>query len=285
MEVPNWLRIVLLLLSLVSFLPQLQRLYLLKHTSGLSLFYVLYHLVVATELFTVSFVFVVNYAAERHKPDIFVHDPLNASDKINLAQFTLVWVLWLMIFTLCLIYSSDLSLGLRIAVASLYISFLLISVAPAFIDAATDTFGGKGHDLVLGIFTGFHVFYVNPVVDLFEIPALYAQARITSQRAPGSGLGALSLLSVAMQAVLFALLAPAWLGRLAYPWERFSGGVSMPVVVNWFLIVGFVPFDYGVFAITQFVLLLIAVWRSLHHGQLSGVSAGETEPLLGAPWA
>lgn len=86
---------VLLLLSFVSFLPQLRRLWLLKDTSGLSLFYVLCNLVIATELFTVSFVAVVNYATELRKPDIFVHDPPNAGDKINLAQFALVWVLWL----------------------------------------------------------------------------------------------------------------------------------------------------------------------------------------------
>jgi hypothetical protein len=83
-------------LSFVSFLPQLRLLYARKDSVGLSLFYLLFNLIVATELFTLSFLLVVNYAREEGGgADLFVHNPPDTGDRINLAQFTLVWVLWL----------------------------------------------------------------------------------------------------------------------------------------------------------------------------------------------
>lgn len=117
MELPNWLRMwvliarqrsgfmladkrsALLLLSFVSFLPQLWLLYMRKDSAGLSLYYLLFNLIVATELFTLSFLFVVNYAREeKGKPNMFVHDPPDVGDTINLVQFSLVWVLWLVMY-------------------------------------------------------------------------------------------------------------------------------------------------------------------------------------------
>jgi uncharacterized protein with PQ loop repeat len=90
-------RSALLLLTFVSFLPQLRLLYVRKDSSGLSLFYVLFNLIVATELFTFSFLLVVNCPRDESNglPDLFIHDPPNVGDSINLAQFALVWVLWL----------------------------------------------------------------------------------------------------------------------------------------------------------------------------------------------
>jgi hypothetical protein len=83
-------------LSFVSFLPQLRLLYVRKDSAGLSLFYLLFNLIVATELFAISFLLVVNSGLEeKGKPNLFVHNPPDTGDNINLAQFTLVWVLWL----------------------------------------------------------------------------------------------------------------------------------------------------------------------------------------------
>lgn len=81
------------MLTFVSFLPQIRLLWARKDSSGLSLYYVLFNLVVATELFTISFFSIVNCRAE--ELSTFVHNPPDAGDIINLAQFTLVWVLWL----------------------------------------------------------------------------------------------------------------------------------------------------------------------------------------------
>jgi hypothetical protein len=162
------------------------------------------------------------------------------------------------------------------------LAFLLVSVVPIFVDAATnDPYNDQYRGWGIGLFSGFHLLYINPVVDLLGFAALYAQARVVTSRTPGSGLGALSLVGLGAQAFVFALLAPAWLWRLVFPWEEFYSPAAM-----WFLAVGFVPFDYAVFAVTQFVLLLIVVrrrrGRPCHGGNFLGSSAGETEPLLGS---
>jgi hypothetical protein len=64
-----------------------------KDSSGLSLYYVLFNLVVATELFTFSFLFIVNCRDE--ELSVFIHSSADTGDVINLVQFALVWVLWL----------------------------------------------------------------------------------------------------------------------------------------------------------------------------------------------
>jgi hypothetical protein len=148
------------------------------------------------------------------------------------------------------------------AVAAIHLSLLLISVVPIFVDAATDISRDPYHGLGIDIFTGFHTLFVNPVVDILGFTALYAQARIIRAQAPTSGLGALSLVGLAVQAVVFALFAPAWLGRLVFPWAEFGGGmVNSAAVMSWFELVGFVPFDNAVCAVAQFVLLLILLLR------------------------
>jgi len=89
----------LLLLSFIAFLPQLWLLWVRKDSSGLSLSYALCNLIGATELFTLSFLLLVNYAGEAlNKPSLFVHySPPTVGDRINLAQFTLIWVLWVLL--------------------------------------------------------------------------------------------------------------------------------------------------------------------------------------------
>ncbi|KAK3299829.1 uncharacterized protein B0H64DRAFT_379247 [Chaetomium fimeti] len=280
MELPNWLSIVLLLLSFTSFLPQLWLLWVRKDSSGLSLFYVLWNLIVATELFTLSFLLVVNYGDPGGPVDIFVHYPLSVGDRINLAQFTVVWVLWVVIFATCLAWRSNTDHGRRKAVSAIYVLFLLISVIPVFVDALREHSTDRNHTWVLALFGGLHVLFINPIVNFLGIAALFAQARILMGRTPGSGLGALSLVGLATQGATFALLAPLWLWRLWFSWNQIpnQGWLHWQVLGQWFRMVGFVAVDYAVFAGAQSVLLFIAVRRELHN---SGASAGETAPLLG----
>jgi hypothetical protein len=86
----------LLLLSFASFLAQPQLLWVRGDSSGISLYYVLFNLIVASELFTVSFFHVVNNRVERSQ--FFVHQPPTVGDRLNLAQFAVVWVLWLLLY-------------------------------------------------------------------------------------------------------------------------------------------------------------------------------------------
>jgi hypothetical protein len=81
----------LLLASAMSFGPQLHHTFSRRDSTGISTFYVLFNLISATEQFALTFFFV-NYAEDS---DFFVHHPRNAGDWINLAQMSVVVVLWL----------------------------------------------------------------------------------------------------------------------------------------------------------------------------------------------
>ncbi|KAH8903038.1 hypothetical protein BR93DRAFT_981643 [Coniochaeta sp. PMI_546] len=278
--VPNWLRIALLLLSFASFQPQLRLLWMRRDSSGISLYYVLCNLIVATELFTISFFYVVNNRVEGSQ--FFVHNPPNVGDSIDLAQFALIWVLWLLLFTACLAYPSDRDRDSRTTVSAIYVSFLLISLVPLFVDAALDDPADQYHKWGLAFFSGAHIFLVNFIVTMLGFAAPYIQAQTIIARPPGSGPGALSLVGLAAQAVIFALLAPTWLGRLVFPWEELGAGlVNWNVLKTWYQLVGFVALDHAVFAIVQAFLLWLAV-RHGRDGSPPGVPAGETAPLLGS---
>lgn len=81
------------MLSLASFLPQLQLLCLRRNSSGISLYYVLFNLVVTTEIFTIDLAILTGVEGS----DIFVHNPASPGDWLNLAQFGIVWVMWLLV--------------------------------------------------------------------------------------------------------------------------------------------------------------------------------------------
>lgn len=82
-----------------------------------------------------------------------------------------------------------------------------------------------------------------------------------------------------VQGVVFPLLALSWLWRLPFPWDGIGANwQSLNCMVPG---CGFVPINYAVFAAAQLVLLKLAMRRGLDREDSSGVSDGETEPLLG----
>jgi hypothetical protein len=91
---------ILLVATILSFVPQLRLLLLRRDSSGLSLYYVLFNLVVSTELFTMAFFWVVNanVVDPRSGSEVFARRPPNTGDWINLAQLTAVWVLWFLTY-------------------------------------------------------------------------------------------------------------------------------------------------------------------------------------------
>jgi hypothetical protein len=134
------------------------------------------------------------------------------------------------------------------------------------------------------MFSAIHLIFVIPVTNLLGIAALVAQACTVMGKPPGSGLGALSLVGLAAQGVVFTLLTLSWPWRLVFIWDEIEREDVLKWVVlkAWLEVLGFVAIDHAVFALGQFVLLWLAVRRGLGYGDGSGVSAGETEPLLGS---
>lgn len=127
-----------------------------------------------------------------------------------------------------------------------------------------------------GLFTGFHIMLLNPPITLLGVASLYPQACAIRRRPRGSGPGALSLVGLAVQAVLFLLLGLTWSGRLAWGYPIFGRAFS-----SWFQMVGYVPVDYIIFAAVQGVLLYIAVRHSGWHARDDEARvARERDPLL-----
>ncbi|VBB84422.1 Putative protein of unknown function [Podospora comata] len=296
MEVPDWLRGIFLILTLLSFEPQIARIYHRRDSTGISLYYVLFNLIIATELFTISFFHLVNNRCEGS--DSFAHDPPNLGDLFNLAHFTAVWIAWIIILLLTIIYSPTTRDTSNIML--IYVSFLTISLIPLFLDALFADTADPYHKWVLGFFSAIHMMFINPGVFFLCFLAMGAQAReIIRHRHEDS---ALSLLGLAVQAVLFAVLSVTWSGRLVFQWDKIPDGnfLNWRVFVFWFQAVGFVVYDYAVFAIGQGVLLALALrhldvaltggslWRVIFletdgEGYEDGVVGEEEErrPLLG----
>jgi hypothetical protein len=109
--------------------------------------------------------------------------------------------------------------------------------------------------------------FINPIVTIGSILALYAQRQKAF---------ALSILGLATQAVVFALVASSWTARVRFPTFE---GVSLNLLIAWYQLVGWAAVDNGIFAIIQFVLLCLAK----HHqrGLVDSFTRPDEEPLLG----
>ncbi|PTB49394.1 hypothetical protein M431DRAFT_534799 [Trichoderma harzianum CBS 226.95] len=276
-SLPNWIRILLLVLSLISFLPQLREFWLRRNACGISPYYVLFQLIGATELFALAFYYVVNSVQTSPGPDFFTHNPPQLGDYLNLAQMALVWVLWLIVFAAVLLLPSeslDRAPGARNSTAptvlAIYLAFLLISIIPVVVDAAWPSQDASSHEWAMALFHGIHTMLINPIVTILILVSFFSQRGEILQHPPGTASSSLSLIGLAVQAVVFAVLALAWAWRFVFP-----GGASVGYGMTWYQLVGFVAVDHIAFALVQAALLAFVV---LHRGQ--GFTGGETEPLL-----
>lgn len=105
--------------------------------------------------------------------------------------------------------------------------------------------------------------------------------QLRQRRSPG----ALSLGGLAVQAVVFAILAIAWIWRAPFPWGAWGEPpewvppalVLLGTIKAWYELVGWALINYGIFAVGQGLLFVFAR-RSGISGLQSG--AGEETPLL-----
>jgi hypothetical protein len=167
--------------------------------------------------------------------------------------------------------------GLRATVIGILVSYLLVSVVPIFIDAATP---GTHHDPYRkwagAFFHGIHSIFISPVVTVLAIAAFFVQARETLSR---PDLGALSLTGLVTQAIVFVVVALAWPWRLVFPWDELKGRISLGVLIFWFQTVGWVVVNNAIFATVQAMLFRLAI----HHRRQKAMQLDmntETAPLL-----
>ncbi len=297
-DAPNSL---LLALSLASFLPQLGVLLVRRDSSGMSPFYVLSNLLCATEQLTFIFLSAVITPDE----PLITHSPLTLGDWINLGHTAAVWVLWLIVYVhtsppllpllpLLLLASVSrlttvrrrprfvLSLsflpghgGSRAAAAAICFVHLLVSVVPQFMTVLLLPDPRQGVyinlDLTQILFWG-HILLVLPATTVIRILGVWLQAREVVSHLPGLP-PPLSKASLRLQAVVFAVVAVSWLGRLPSHAHNILGDSLSLTLIYWFAI------NDGILAAGQ-ALLLWLVGGGRTESTIAATSE-ETEPLLG----
>ncbi|GKT52455.1 uncharacterized protein ColSpa_12636 [Colletotrichum spaethianum] len=95
---PNWARLTLNILTVASYLPQYHRLREQGHCDGLSLYYLVFNLISATEQFAIGFFLNVTDNGFP-RPDVFVNNPATPGDWFNFCQLAVVWLCSLFLLT------------------------------------------------------------------------------------------------------------------------------------------------------------------------------------------
>ena len=113
--------------------------------------------------------------------------------------------------------------------------------------------------------------FINPVVTLAGLSSLAVEAHeIQSRHSPG----ALSVIGLAVQAGVFALVGISWCFRLRVGGDNWDYPI-VQALISWYQVVGWAAVNNFVFAIVQVALLGIALRR----GRASP-NHEETAPLL-----
>ncbi|CAG9989548.1 unnamed protein product [Clonostachys byssicola] len=272
-DVPNWARVILLIAIWTSFGPQLHRLKRKRESSGISLWYILFNLLNATEQFAFSVFFSVN-----DENGLFTHKSQTTGDWINLVQFAGVFVLWFTISGLSLRLPSDDTRRWPKITSSTLFGVAVAAVVPLFVPRPNSEpgEGSSAHD-VASLFSFIHSRFLFPIITLLSLGSLIPQVRTTRSR---QHRGALSLSGLAVQGVLFLIDAFAWVGRLEFPWDEFDGSESSwKALLDWYQGVGWVPVNNGLSALVKMLILSLTIrhwWRRDRREERSG----ETEPLL-----
>lgn len=122
-----------------------------------------------------------------------------------------------------------------------------------------------------------HVVFINPILTFLGGVSFFLQADQTYRHIEQY---ALNLWGLAMQTVVFAIVAVSWIWRVVYAnaWDPVFGDDSF---LSWYFSYGHPIFANGVFAAVQFCLLLWALhYRRRAREEVKG-GDGETESLLG----
>lgn len=105
--------------------------------------------------------------------------------------------------------------------------------------------------------------FINPIVTIIAVCSLFIQI---------SNATALSILGLASQAFVFALVALSWTARVRFPTlDR----ISLSRLITWYQLVGWATVDNAVFSIIQLILFYVA-----RHRQRGSSISADQEPLL-----
>ncbi|PYH81468.1 hypothetical protein BO82DRAFT_283887, partial [Aspergillus uvarum CBS 121591] len=186
-------------------------------------------------------------------------------DWVNLIHLTMVWMLYHLTFTLCLKYSSHLSLRQKSCHALPYIGFLFVSIIPAvlivLITNRKQDPHNKQDEFLFALLSGVHFMLLNPFTTLLTLGSVFCQAAKLRKGQPPQR--ALSPVGLAAQAGVFSVLAITWPLRVTYLGSSWDIYTSWFTIYNWYIFVGWPAVDNGVFALVQASLLWVA-WKNQH---------------------
>ncbi|KAJ5890070.1 hypothetical protein N7504_010880 [Penicillium tannophilum] len=262
---------ILLILTIISFLPQILRIQKKQTTSGISSLCVLWNLICATEQLTI-YIYALFFECEP-EGNVFLHSPPSAGDRFSLCHCAVVTILFLALFAQVLFYSSR-----RASLLASYTSFLVVSIIPLFVLAILPI-DDEGRRFWSAVFYALHTTLVYPILTALGVLGIYRQAReIVAIPLPN----ALSLQGLVVQALVFILISVTWTWSLPFPYEELESYLNWNIFSAWYSAIGWIIVDNFVFALGQIVLLLWALHCSSSR-KASMQSDSETEPLLGHP--
>ncbi|KAL4860777.1 hypothetical protein BDV12DRAFT_181122 [Aspergillus spectabilis] len=272
-ELPAWARIILIVFTTLSFLPQLHKLIASSDSSSISPYYVLSNLLLATNHFTIYLAFCVS---DPSGGGVVVHNPPSTADFLNLTQVFVVWLLFSLVFVLTLTYLPSDDRPAKRNVVSIYIAFLLISLIPQVYDIIAG-FNGLAHsdrEWLLVFFVAGHLAIVNPVLTIFAIVSARIQVRKIKR---GTAVTGFSTPGLATQIITFAVVAVSWIWRVLYgDAPRFVDNAAL----DWYAKFGWPVVGNTVFANVHFMILWVIARRGRGGTDSVQGSEGETEPLL-----
>ena len=127
--------------------------------------------------------------------------------------------------------------------------------------------GGRYDDIVFNIIRNLNAGIANPILTLLGVVAFIIQARVTWRT---QELDALSELTLALQVIIFLLLAVSWPFRLILPPNMWSLGHQPAILLEWYPWVGWACVNSAVVAIGQATVLYVACQS--RHSASSSVS-------------
>ncbi|CAI7670334.1 unnamed protein product [Penicillium bialowiezense] len=199
-------------------------------------------------------------------------------------QTAVLWLSFFVLFCACLRHSSS-----KLFYIGAYALYIPIATIPAILDilygfpSPDHTYGDP---IASGIFF-FSMCLLNPIVTVLAVYAVFSQLReIKRARRPalsGQPGNALSVYGLAVQALVFTVVAFTWIWRVPIENARLGWAlgrweiIAIDNFMYWYTLVGFPAFDNWVLAMGQ-VVLFSAAWR---RAKRENVVDAEREPLLG----
>ncbi|KAH8679247.1 hypothetical protein BGZ61DRAFT_456957 [Ilyonectria robusta] len=251
-------------LSAYSFVPQYNRIRSHGNCDGITSYYILFSLIVATEQFARMFAFIV---AIDDREQCLIEAPSKAHDRLNLAQCTVLWLCNLFLFGLYLFYSSVGPVS-KISMVLIYVAFLSSSVGPFMwlttLPPSRSRDFYKSQPWRMCILKFMHGAIYNPIFTTMSIFGLLVQLLHTRSR---SDLGALSIVGLRTQAVVFWILSILWrfffrlspvAGTVEWGPVFQSVSVAATYFAGWYRLIGWTATNSLVFAVGQGLISLAA---------------------------